>query len=380
MAIIPPTSTLQAIKNKVRRLTRAPSTAQLSEAELENYINTFVVYDFPEHLRMFNLRKTFTFYTNPYQDVYPTNIASFGGITTNPLYNFQNLYISVHDPVYIAGYKSFYTQSREQFFGVYPQVNSISSIGVSGDGVTATFSGFVNFNQAIIPPASTGFQQKTSILQKEVLFSSVDGNNAGLALVDVPLLDSTTGNNFSVGNLYVPNSAAYQAALQTGDTFLDSTNFINYATGQFTITFPTAPGAGQPINSQTVPQQLSLPQALMYYNDTFIVRPVPDQPYRINFEVYARPTYLMDNTNNVTGTPALEEWWQYISYGSAKKVFEDRMDMDSVQLIMPEFKTQERLCLRRTIVQNTNQRVATTYTEQTQFGGGSGWGWGGGSL
>src|SRR6202158_3665681 len=96
-----PNNTLSAIETKVRRLTRSPSTAQLSQADLDNYINTFVVYDFPEQLRTFNLRTQFTFYTNPGQDVYPTDIDSFGGVTTNPLYNFQNLYLTVHPPFYV---------------------------------------------------------------------------------------------------------------------------------------------------------------------------------------------------------------------------------------------------------------------------------------
>src|ERR1700677_2557338 len=105
--------TLAQIEQKIRRLTRSPSTAQLSPADLDNYINTFVVYDFPEHLRMFNLRTTFNFWCNPYQDIY----------------------ISIHDPVYIAGYQSFYTQSPEQFYGIYPQTNNIQAIGPIGDGV-----------------------------------------------------------------------------------------------------------------------------------------------------------------------------------------------------------------------------------------------------
>lgn len=59
------TATLEEIKKKVRRLTRSLSTSILSEADLEQYINTFVLYDFPEHLRLFNLESTFEFYTEP---------------------------------------------------------------------------------------------------------------------------------------------------------------------------------------------------------------------------------------------------------------------------------------------------------------------------
>src|ERR1700742_516115 len=122
MPISAPNSTLTAIQQKVRRLTRSPSQSQITDDDLNNYINTFIVYDFPEHLRTFQLRRPFNFWCNPFQDVYPTDKS---WPVDNPLYNFQNLYISVHPPVYIAGYQAFYTQSRTQFFGIYPFVNSI---------------------------------------------------------------------------------------------------------------------------------------------------------------------------------------------------------------------------------------------------------------
>lgn len=366
MPIVPPTSTLQAIQTKVRRLTRSPSENQLTDSDLQNYINTFVIYDFPEHLRMFNLRKVFKFWCNPFQDVYPTDIASFAGVTTNQLYDFQNNYISVHDPLYIAGYQSFYSQSREQFFGIYPNVNSISSIGITGNGVTTTFTGVVNTAQAIVP---TGLVQQITLLQNNVLFSSVDSNGGGLALVDVPVINTATGNPTTNGNLYTPGNLP-----TTPPIVVTPTNTINYVTGVFTITFPTAPATGQLINSQTVPEIVSLPQAMLYFDNKFVLRPVPDQPYQVNFEVYVRPSSLLA----LDQEPTLNEWWQYISYGAAKKIFEDRMDLESVALILPEYRKQETLCLRRTIVQNTNERTATIYTEQTGFGNNFGWGFGGG--
>jgi len=383
MPIVPPTSTLQTIQNKVRLLTRSPSEAQLTTAQLQQYINTAVVYDFPEQLRTFNLRTQFTFYTNPGQDVYPTDILSFGGAsgaTTNPLYNFQNIYLTVHDPVFIAGFPSQYSQSRQQFFQQWPILNSIASIGVSGDGVETSFTGVINSQQANIP---VGFNQQINLLQNQVLFSSVDLNGNGLAMVDIPLLDSVTGMPTIYGNLYDPNNFPGTPILITAPYIvgvtpnLNPTNYINYSTGQYVVTFDTAPGAGQQINSQTVPQNLSRPLALLFYDNKFTVRPVPDQPYRVDFEAYIRPTALLDTAQS----PQLEEWWQYIAYLAAKKVLEDRLDMDSVALILPELKNQELLCLRRTIVQYTNERTATIYTNQTDMntGYGSGW-WGGGQF
>jgi hypothetical protein len=372
---LPPNTTLQAIQTKVRRLTQSPSEAQLTTDDLNNYINTAVVYDFPEHLRTFNLRTTFTFYTNPYQDEYFTNISGYGNpnvnpsIANNPLYNFQNKYISVHPPAYIAGYQALYTQSPEQFFNIYPKINFIQFTGTNGDGVTTTFSGVINSQQANLP---NNFNQQIALLQRQVLFDSADTNLNGLSLVDVPVLNTSNGNSTVVGNLYDPNSAAYQAALTNPPTTVLANNNINYATGAYTITFSAAPGANIPINSQSVPQVIALPQALMFYANKFVVRPVPDQVYRINFEVYQMPTQLFQ-TNSV---PALNEYWQFIAYMAAKKIFEDRMDIDSVQMILPEFRNQMNLCNRRTIVQYTNERTATIYTEQTAIttGGWTGWG------
>ena len=376
MAINPPGNTLTAIQTKVRRLIRSPSTAQLSDDDLNNYINTFVVYDFPEQLRTFNLRATFNFWCNPFQDEYPTDIASYGGASNaaaNPLYNFQNNYLTIHDPVYIAGYQSFYSQSREQFYGIYPNICNITQVGI-GNSSTLTYSGVINSAQSIIPANLT---QQVVLLRNKVLFSSVDVNLNGLAMIDVPILDSVTGNPTAYGNLYPQNNLPTNPLLSIAPYNLtpggipNSNNYINYVTGAFTVTFPVAPLSGELINSQTVAQIIQKPLALLFYDDRIILRPVPDQPYQINFEAYIRPVALLQ-TNSV---PALEEWWQLISYGAARKVLQDRMDIETVNLIEPEFREQLRLCLRRTIVQYTNERTATIYTEQTTTNG-NGWGFG----
>ncbi len=384
-----PDSTLQAIENKVRRLTRSPSTAQLTTVDLENYINTFVVYDFPEHLRTFNLRTQFTFFTNPYQDEYPTNIASFGNplanptIVNNPLYNFQNKYLTVHPPAYIAGNQVLWSQSQEQFYGIYPKVNFVQQTGLTGtSGGLNQFAGVINTQQAIVP---NNFQQAIALLQKQVLFDSADTNLNGLSLADVPVINPLTGNPTVFGNLYDPASAAYSTALVNPPTVqlypgfvgpaAAGTGMINYATGQYLISFSSPPKANVPVNSQTVPQVLAKPQSILYYANKFVVRPIPDQPYRVNFEVYQRPTALLATTQ----FPELEEYWQFIALGAAMKIFQDRMDMESIQMITPEYRNQMNLCNRRTLVQYTNERTSTIYTEQTGGPGTGGFGWGGGS-
>ena len=325
-----PSSTLQTIIEKVRRLTRTPSEDQLTTQQVGDYINTFVLYDMPDHIKLFDIKTTFTWYCKPFVQRYLTDQSVLP--ITDPLYNFQNLYMSVHPPVYIAGNEAVFTQSRSEFFSEYPMNASIQSIG-TGDGVTTLFSGTLS----TIP-----------VLAGDVLFTSVDVNNRSLAAYDVP------ANPFD----------------GTGTLFDSETNaalgVINYITGVFSLVWATAPVANQAVNAQVVPYEASRPDTVLYYDNQFILRPVPDQPYAITMDVFIRPTALLDTD---TSTPILNDFWQYIAYGAAKKIFEDRMDMENVQNIMPEFKEQETLIMRKTLMQLKNERVWTIYAQQLDGNG-----------
>lgn len=331
------TTTLTEIRKKVRRLTRSPSANLLSEADLDQYINTFVLYDFPQHLRLYNLRSTFTFYTQPNVDVYSTETTD----VNDTLYNFKNKILAVHPTVYIAGIPVMYTQWRDVFYGYYPQFNSIFNQVAVADGTIGPFTGTLS----AIP-----------ILQNNVIFSTIAANNEALTVVDYP-------QNNATGLLGYPN---------TIPTVLSNFGSINYITGVFSVSFPSATTNGNPITAETIPYQAGKPYAILYYDQEFTVRPVPDKAYAVQLEVDIRPTELLDQNQS----PDLEQWWQYIAYGAAKKVFEDRSDLDSVQLIMPEFTKQEQLVLRSTLTVQANERTQTIYTQGKNYG--SGWGFGAG--
>ena len=301
-------------------------------------------------------------------------VDPFAGAINNPLYDFQNRFITIHPPIYIAGFESFFTESREQFYKIYPLTNSIAFTGKTGDGIQSTYSGFItNLNTQSTSPAALSINQPSNVLlQGNVTLDTVDANNNGLTLVDVPVVNSATGYKTTMGNLYDPSNLP-----NTIPTTVNPNNFVNYVTGQFTATFTGIPAQTAQINSQTIPNVVGLPQGLLYYNNKFTLRPVPDQPYRVLIEAYQRPIALMDVVNP---TPELQELWQYIAYGTAKKVFEDKMDTESVQNILPEFKQQEVMCLRRTLVQQSNKRSATIYTENVAGAYGPGYWSGGGSF
>jgi len=319
-------STLAKIKIKVRRLTKSPSTAQITDESIEDYINTFVLYDFPEHLRLFSLRTTLVFYTQPYIDTYQgDDIAT----------NFNNLYTNVYGNAYVAGCKQSFFQNREQFFTLYPKVESIQNIGVKGNGVRVNFTGTIGSLISPVPPTV----KVAPILRNHVSFVSMNANNVGLEMHDVP-------ND--------PNDGAGTFVGDTG-----AAGSINYTTRVYDITFSEAPSNTQYIYSQVVSYTASRPNSILYYNNILTLRPVPDKSYRVELEVGTRPSKLLDNAS----MPELSQWWQYIAYGASKKIFEDRMDMESLQSIMPEFKKQEVLINRRTIDQQTKERASTIYTD-----------------
>lgn len=327
-------NTLANIQRYVRLITRSVSENQLSTDDLNNYINTFILYNFPENIKTFNLRQNFTFYLTPNIDTYSTTTTN----PLDPLYQFKQKYMDVFAPVYIAGYQSFFTQDQQQFYTIYPKLSFISQIAL-GTGTNSPYIGNL---------------QSVPVLQNSVTFTAQDVNGNAMVLYDVPQPGGT----------------------QNANLVLSGTNTVygtlNYITGAYNFQFPTAPAAGKSVLSQSYFYIAALPQAMMFFNDQFIFRPVPDQPYTVEFVVYARPTQLMGEQS----VPQLEEWWEYIAWGASKKIFESRSDFESVQKMMPVFKEQERLVLRRTIVQQTGQRAPTIYSENNLWGW-NGWGYGG---
>lgn len=315
--------TLADIRLKVRRLTRSPSDAQLSDADIDNYVNTFLLYDFPSQLRLFPLRSTLTFYTQPNVDTYQTLLYGAARPATDPLFDFKNRIVAIHPPVYIAGVLSYFTQDRTKFYIGWPKTNTTSDTNLRGNNTTGPF---------------TGFLSSKPVLQNNVAFSCVDNNGVAMTLTDVP-----TSN--LLGNLYQVGSAV---ALGT----------INYVTGAYTLNFLSNTANGATIYSTTVPYQAGKPLSFLYFDDTIVLRPVPNKAYSVQMEVDLQPISLFYGTD----LPKLDQWSQYIAYGAAKKVFEDRMDLDSVALIMNEFKEQEAMVLRTTLTQQTNERTQTIYT------------------
>lgn len=322
-------ATLQQIREKIRRITRAPSESQLTTDQLDFYVNTAIQDEFPAELRLFSLRTVLTFYTQPNVDVYETSTDP-----NNALYDFKNKYIAIHQPVYLSGILGNFTQWRDQLYMMFPQTNFINDTLLRGDGSTGPFTGrLVNL----------------PVLQNNVTFNCLTTGGTAMILVDYP----------------VSNTEGALGLINEPQTLPSPYGSINYITGEFTLIFPSNTISGAPITSETIPYVAGKPTTILYYDNKFTIRPVPNTVYSVQVEADIRPTELLSSTD----VPQIEQWWQYIAYLAARLIFEDRNDLESVQTIMPALLREQSYVLRTTLTQQANSRTETIYTQPRGYGG-----------
>lgn len=346
-------NTLSAIRTKVRKITARPSSQQISDAEIDSYINTFYVYDMPEHLKLISLRYNYEFTTSANIGVYDMPTGT---------------YITAMPPVFIAGYQSYMTQSRENFFRINPALNFLQQSVYTGDGTdgsTGSYSGQFLTNTPIIPGFKPNPPGAFTANAQNLLAAQFINWNVIISALGTP--DPTSGIAPSItlvddglGHLISPTDPGTTAG--TGYVYRGT---VNYITGAINITlFPSSIPAGNAINVQYIPYVASRPQSAMYFQDQIILYPIPDQAYTVSFEAYKMPTQFAASDINGTSTPQLAEWWQLLAYGAADKIFADNADFENLQKFRPLLKEQMDLVQRRTIVQQTSERTASIYTEQ----------------
>jgi hypothetical protein len=149
---------------------------------------------------------------------------------------------------------------------------------------------------------------------------------------------------------------------------------INYQTGQITgLTFTEAIPEGTPIQIQYNPKQFSIPLAIMFYQNQFTLAPVPDAGYTVELTCYRQPIQAL-LASDMAGNPELSEWWEILSVGAAKKIFEERLDSDGVMFIDKMLKERYDVIETRTYAQIGQERISTLYTDQLTYNYGSGGG------
>ncbi len=148
---------------------------------------------------------------------------------------------------------------------------------------------------------------------------------------------------------------------------------VDYITTQINILLPVPLQSGSQLNVWASQYQTGRPYNLLFWNNEFTVRPVPDNVYMVEVEAYQTPVQFMQTTDN----PILNQWAKYIAYGTAREILRDRQDMEGVANLEEGFLRQEGLVLERQAIEEIAVPNITLFNS-TQRGYGTGCGIGAG--
>lgn len=258
---------------------------------------------------------------------------------------------------------------------------------------TASFSLFGN-NVNPFPQPNPG------ILSSQVVIGGIDVNGNPIRIIDDGGAENNSfgiGNNTTSGqliflnqntvgnNVYLDSNNQQQPALPNlsplgGQSNANAENVqtyppspltnqycgtVNYLTTQIEINFPVPPMPGTMINIWASTYTPGRPYNLLFWNNELTVRPVPDNVYLCEFEVYQTPAQFMSTNDN----PTLNQWSQYIAYGAAMEILRDRQDMEGVENLREGFMRQEALVLERQACEEIGQPNITLFNSTSSMSG-----------
>lgn len=386
---------LSDIITYVRRIIKSPSNALITDNLIIDYINRFWMMDVDARLQLFDLKTKYQFQTTPGVDKYNMPLYSVqaeGGQTVG----MYPVYQGFIPPCYINGIQVPFQTQKNQFYNIWP--NIVQNLGVIaiGDGTSGPyvlqvpiigpptppnppFSGLSRGHIDISGIIATGINEDPPIInsasfagalslipvtsiESAFYLTSIDSTGANVVVADSGFFLQGFVNN---GLLMTPGPAPYGNSILPGG-YSPTSNTVNYLTGQVTVTFPVAIPAGTNINAQCFYYQAGLPRGILYYNNTLVLRSVPDIQYLVELDAYLSPSAFFNTAQAIPFGYMAE----YIARGAARKILSDTGDAEQLQFYEPMFKEQELLVWKRSQRQWTASRTESIYSQG--FGQGAG--------
>lgn len=367
--------TLPSIIQKVRNLT-ATSSDQLDDPGITKYINDYYSFAMPFEIKEAVELNFYDFKVFPNQDVYP---AKVNFLTDQPMAyanGFPLIFYSDPD-IFYQDWPIQYAQDavatgdgltvsfsgNTQAFPVIPQTffitdgtqtltdtgsNVVSEQIDTGDGLTASYSGTLNFIPIVAGSLSiTNGVETFADTGGGILVGNAGGTGT---IVYATGAWSVTFNAIVVSGtgIFATYSLTTSLSILTGD----GTGTIDNTTGQFSATFNTAPASSATIYDNYQGYQPARPQGVLWFQNEFIFRPIPDQVYQIQMQGYTVVNQLLESTS----TPTFTEWGQLIAYGAAFELFMDRGDNVAAERIYSSLKRYENIAIARDIQNYQSQQ------------------------
>lgn len=351
---------LNRLRYAVRKITGKFDTNQLPDScvgepsisnppGIDDYLNDFYLYDFPEHLRTLKLKDFFLFTTVPNCGTYnvPLNI------------------VQIEPPIYIDNYQFAWYQSPDIFYRIWPELNFIDRNLFTPNGINNIFT---------FTLTQTPVQQGTVVIG---LQPNIDGNPSpqletftdqdSPILLDQPTQIEFVNPGLLLSNLYTGPLPPVTPGVTPG------TGTVDYLTGVCTVSYIKTPPAGTNNTCHYHPYVASRPRDIMFFQQQLFLRPIPNDTYAVKVMAYFQPTVAISNLTNATEKPAFDgtgtdqtlfpEWWQVLAYGAALKIFIEDGEHSEYERYKGYFEEQKLLAQRKALKQLANQRIQTPYAE-----------------
>lgn len=338
---------LQDIIEKARTVSASGNSDQVTDEKIIKYLNSFYLYDLPDDLRVLKLQDVYTFNTIQGVDVYPFDFDSWS---------------TVSQPAYIAKEQVALYQQRDLFDGFHGYTQSNETFD-TGDGTTGPYSG-----------NTVSFPIRRSIYNNPM----VDTPTAATTAFPSGYPPTFNSSNISrIQNILITFNTATSTRHVTddgagnliGDCAAGGT--IDYLTGAIAnLTFNDAVPDGNDINVQYTQTAFGRPSAILFYQNQFVLSSVPDAGYTVEIEAYREPSQaLLGTTSNtafdLSGRPEEIGWWELLAFGVAKKLYQDRLDMDGVQMMQAFIDEQISQARTKTYGQLGMRQVSTMFKNDT---------------
>lgn len=340
---------LQMIISKVRRLTASSDPFQLPDTPdpnnpnsvgITDYINSFYLYDLPAQYRALKLKDVYTFDT-------------INGIDT---YAFDSeKYTTVEAPCYCMNREIKLFNEPWGFYGLnynWQYQNNFTT----ANGTSGPYNGFTSAK-----PILRSVNNNPNFI--------VNPNYAASRIQNI-LISTNVSNGVT---LNVTDDGQGNLIGDVDTSHGPGTNLINYGTGEITnLYFSTNTTAGNFIQIQYNPFQPSVPLSILFFQNQFVLHPVPALGFTITLVAYRQPSQALTNTPAFSGNPELSDWWELIAVGAAKKIYEDRLDSDGVAMMDKMLAERYNISITRTWAQLGKQRISTIYSDMLthNYGGG----------
>lgn len=360
---------LSQIITKVRALTGTPSVDQLTDAQITDYVNTYYTFTMPFELKEQINLQPLNFNTLPNIDVY----------------SFPGAFLTDQPMAYADGFPLIFYQDRDIFFQDWPQqfasdnvatgnggatytgstqsfpiiagtfiitdgvqivedigITALSEVIATGNGVATSFAGILTTFPLIA--GSVVITDTVEIFTDNGLGGLV-GNLGGIGAVNYVSGAWSVSFNTAVANTQVI-TANYNVPIGNGSLSGDGTGTIDYVTGVFSVTFNAVVPVTRTIYDKYQAYQPARPQGVLFYNNEFTFRPIPDQVYEITLQGYINQIQLSGGQS-----PLQSEWGQLIAYGASLEIFSDRGDLGNYNAYYPIMKRYENVALARFVQQ-----------------------------